>query len=372
MKSTVVIITDKVEYQSRLRNIVHTLMNNNYNVTILSGDAQYVKDYYEYRNVRVVNLPILYTQYKIISLVSQFVFNFQVYKNMQLIDYDFILCYNTIGLMAGASSKIMTKNKVLVYDSLELSVERYTGFKKKVWGFIQKICLRYCDKIIQAESNRLKYFQQLYNIPITKMVLLENYPLKKHSSGKNKRSPVDMVRVIYLGFIWGNRGYEELIHSFSLLNSNITLDIVGPGDEKYISYFKDIIYSKNISNVKILPAISPDEINEYLSNYDIGIFFYKNSNLNNYYCASTKMYNYINAGLAVISYNYPGIFDVIVKNKIGFCVNEITAEEIETAILTITNDNYLANITPELINTFSWEYQEHQLLSIFQNRTPQS
>ena len=78
-----------------------------------------------------------------------------------------------------------------------------------------------------------------------------------------------------------------------------------------------------------------------------------------------KFYEYIDNGLAIISYKYPGMIELIEKKKIGVCIDKITAEILERAIKTIIKNNYFANISPELRLSFTWETQEDKYLSIF-------
>jgi hypothetical protein len=94
--------------------------------------------------------------------------------------------------------------------------------------------------------------------------------------------------------------------------------------------------------------------------------FYENINLNNYYCAPNKFWDYINNGLAVITYKFPGLMDVIEKNQIGVCVEEITAMTVKDAIEKINTNNYYRNLE-NLQGQFIWENQEENFLSIFAN-----
>ena len=234
--------------------------------------------------------------------------------------------------------------------------------QKIIWGFIQKRVLPKADIIIHAEINRLNYFVRKHNLNKGSQKLVCNYPVKIKNIEKKISKK---IRVIYLGVIHPNRQVEDLVNAFKNLKLNIILDIVGPGDEKYINKIKTKI--KKHKNINVLPSIKQDHINDFLKNYDIGIAFYSNSNLNNYYCAPNKIFQYIANRLAIITNNYPGLINVVEDNNIGVCVDDVNSESICSAINKIIENNLSTNISKKIINKFSWESQKEEFLSIFKN-----
>jgi glycosyltransferase involved in cell wall biosynthesis len=144
---------------------------------------------------------------------------------------------------------------------------------------------------------------------------------------------------------------------------NISLDIIGPGDKIYIDNLKQEIVG--YENIRILPGVSQKDIDELLPQYDIGFAFYSNTNLNNYYCAPNKIFQYINNRVAIISNDYPGLISLVQNNKIGVCVNKINEEQLESAIRKIQKEQLYNNITDELRFNYSWNTQEDNFLSLF-------
>lgn len=364
-KKIAIVFTGMLKYEIRLQNQIVSLRKHGAEVTMFSGNEQNNSSIAKKYDVKIICIPIRYNKYKIYSFVQQLLFCFNVYKKLAKVKFDFIICYNLTTLIAGTLAKRKNPNIYLIFDSLELAVESYSGtIKKMTWGMLQKRCLPYCDIIIHAEKNRLNYFKKLHNLPSEKLVLLENYPLKRDAVFQLKK-PDKYVNLIYLGAIMPNRAYLELIKSFSKLDDNLRLDIVGFGSENYVKIVEKEIRLNNAENVRIIPPVPHDNIPELFKKYHIGVLFYENVNLNNYYCAPSKIYDYFNNGLPVISYKYPGLIDLTEKNKIGVCIDEMSPEELKHAIKTIIEKNYFANITPELRHTFIWESQEERYLSLF-------
>jgi len=351
-------------HNSRLQKQIRSLRKQGYEITLFSGNIKNEPSFAERFNISIVKKPIKYNKIKLNSFIQVMMFCVKVSRLLIKQRFDAIVCCALGTLLAGVLTKRKVFNTYLVFDSKELAVERYRGIKKILWNLIQKLSLLYCDIIIQAEENRLEYFKKLHNIPDEKMVLIQNFPLKEETDFELK-NPEKFINIIYLGVIMPGRGYIKLIKAFSQMNDKIKLDIVGFGGKRFVNEVKKEIREHNIKNVQLLPPVPRNEISLLLKNYHIGLFFYENINLNNYYCAPNKFYDYFHNGLAVISYRYPGLIDLIEGNKIGVCISEINSEELKSAINTIVSNNYFANITYNLRENFTWEIQEERYLSIF-------
>lgn len=59
------------------------------------------------------------------------------------------------------------------------------------------------------------------------------------------------------------------------------------------------------------------------------------------------------------------IKDILEKNRVGFCIENIDIRNDTNAINTIMNNKYHNNITPEIRLRYNWENQEERYLEIF-------
>jgi len=368
-KNIAIIHIGKIAYQTRLLKQIRTLQSVDYNITVFVGNELYYgakNDNVDSQafNFKTVNYKVWQGRtLKIITFINLLKFNLKIGRNIAKGNFDYVICEELNTLLSGVIAKIFRKNIKLIFDNNELSVERYSGIKKPIYNFIQKKCVPYCDIIIHAEINRLKYFQNKYNLSHKTQFLIENFPYSNEGHiyvGNIERGK----KVIYLGAITPNRCIKEIVDSFKRL-PDFSLDIVGFGSDDYLQELTTYIKDIKAINVSVLPPVQPEMIPQLLLNYSIGIATYMNSNLNNYYCAPNKIYQYLHSGLAVITNNYPGLIDVIEKNKIGCCIGKIDAESIQAAAEDILLYNYNHNITPSLLVRFSWEYQIENYLNIF-------
>ena len=360
-KKVAIVFIGRLEFQGRLLKQIDTLYRNQFDVTVFIGNINN-----EERNLDKFKFPIhsyevSYDKAKIFSFFNQIYFCFVVARKIRQLSFDLVQCCGLATLLVGVFVKRMSKEVHIVYDSTELSIERYKGLKRFMWGRIQQFALKYCEYVIHAETHRAEYFKNSYNLPERQIVVIGNYPRLNQMTMKMEiRKP---IRFIYLGIISKGRHYEDVVLAFSKLKMEYRLDIIGPGPRNYIQKITNLVKSSNY--IQTLPPIRNEEVYSFLEHYDVGLAFYENTNLNNYYCAPNKIYDYIRAGLPVISNNYPGLVDVIEKNRIGVCVAEVTAESISKAIDSILSEEMFRNITDELKKKFSWEAQENLYCSIF-------
>jgi len=136
----------------------------------------------------------------------------------------------------------------------------------------------------------------------------------------------------------------------------VSFDLVGFfGSRKYRMEVEDVLNRCRADNIRVMPPVAHNDIYSFLENYDVGLAFYKNTNLNNYYCAPNKVYDYIQLGMPVITNNYPGLTEIIGDNKIGVCIPEVNTLQLQMAVKDIQGHHIL--IPDTVRRRYSWEHQ---------------
>jgi starch synthase len=102
------------------------------------------------------------------------------------------------------------------------------------------------------------------------------------------------------------------------------------------------------------------KILHYMASCDIGTAFYRNTNMNNYYCASNKIYEYIALGKEILTNNYPGLLEVVAKNGYGICLEEVTAQSLAEAYRRCMTFDRRSQV-----QTYFWEDNEYILLQLY-------
>ena len=354
-----------LENSSRILKQIRLLQKNNIAVDIYVGNENDIVQDFDKLSINVFSNNIKHGGiFKYKSFVNPIRFCFKTTKSINKEVYNYIVCQELTTLTAGYLAKLLNKSIILIFDNNELSVERYNGLKKAIWSKIQKITLPTCDYIVHADPYRKEYFIEKYNLDPDKQVLVCNYPHYKKKIVKERKG--DKINIIYLGVIHPNRNIEEIIEAFTKVDLDASFDIIGPGEQKYINKLKEKIKKNN--NINILPSVAQNIIDNILGKYDIRFAFYSNTNLNNYYCAPNKIFQYINNKVAIVTNNYPGLKKIVENNNIGVCIEEINAEKLHSSITKIINEKLYNNITDELRVSYSWETQEDNFLSLFKMR----
>jgi hypothetical protein len=97
---------------------------------------------------------------------------------------------------------------------------------------------------------------------------------------------------------------------------------------------------------------------------DIGTAFYSNININNYYCASNKLYEYIAMGKPVITNDYPGLLERVERFGQGICLKEITLSNLAKAFGRASDS---LSISPGTKRYF-WDQHEYVLSDLYNCR----
>jgi glycosyltransferase involved in cell wall biosynthesis len=278
-----------------------------------------------------------------------------------------IHCHDLNSLLAGVWAKRRTGAK-LVFDAHELMPESMGGLRQEVWGRIEMRCIDRCDRIIMPEINRIAYFKSKYP-SVSEVVLLENFPRQADIP----RQRYDLFRatypirsdqriVLHTGLIAGKRHVEELIDSMSLCDERFVLVLLGMTFKGYSEIVKSKIKKLGLDKTVFLHDPVPQtQILRYMASCDIGTAFYRNTNINNVYCASNKLYEYIALNKAVLTNDYPGLLEAVQKWRQGICLDEVTPQSLTDAYLRAADP---ATVMPGKKKSF-WEDQEERLVDVY-------
>ncbi len=359
-----------LKYKGRLLKQIATLQEAGYQCILIHGQVETQKPIYKEYSFKVVPIRVKRSTNKILNFTRHLNFNIQASTLIRNMRPDFVLCEELYGSLSGAIVKITNPKIVFIFDCNELFM--HMGMKQVkllLWRPIHNLVYSKADVVLHAENQRLQFCKNKYKNS-AKHVLLENLPKVNLIPNSYKRTPNKKIRVLYLGAFLPDRCCEEIILAFAGLSTEFaSCDFIGFGNPKYQSKLENLIKESDISNVRILPPVSHDSMLKTIESYDIGLAFYRNLNLNQYYCAPNKIYDYLICGLPVISNNYPGLLDVLEQNQIGVCISQITPNHLTDALTKIINNDLQKNITKEIKHKYNWTSQVSTYLDLFVKRS---
>jgi glycosyltransferase involved in cell wall biosynthesis len=371
-KSCAFVYVGELDYRGRLRKEIRTLCRAGIRCRLLLGNITRTCTNQTDYDFPVTDFATPRYKSKTRFFLSLLPFAWNCGNRIARSNADVVFCVGIFAALAGVVVKWFKPSIHLVFDNNELYLESFRNpIKRMVWRPLQKLIVRSSDHIIHAEPNRMEYFQKVHGGNDKPHSVIENFPNYYPPIARNpvKEHPIP---VVYLGVLGDDRYTEELIETARTMEGEITLDLVGFGTPAALKKVHDLYRSDPPSNLRILPAVPYDQISELLKNYLIGIAFYKNTNLNNYFCAPNKVYDYLMSGMTVIANDYPGLRSVLEVQKLGACVSEVTPKDMQHAISRILSENRWTNITDEVRHQYSWEAQESKLLEICNPSSPRN
>jgi glycosyltransferase involved in cell wall biosynthesis len=181
-----------------------------------------------------------------------------------------------------------------------------------------------CDSIIQEYSK--SGFTNQFLIRNTKPV----YPLQPKFNG------VKDVHMIHHGVCNASRKIELTIESMKHLPDNYFLDLMLVPDR--IVFPKLLELAKSDKRIRFLDPVPTKQIPEFINSYDIGLFLLPPSNFNYLNALPNKLFEFIQARLAIVVSPNPEMKALVEQYEMGVVSKDYSAEEFAKAIRSIDSD----------------------------------
>jgi len=259
----------------------------------------------------------------------------------------------------------------LVYDSHELFCEVpelvHTPTKKRIWEKVEKSIvpkLKYCITVNKSIAN---WFEDKYKVKFNVIRNIGNPPsITKIKSRGELGLPTDKKIVLIQGAgINIQRGAEETVEAFQYIN-NAALYIIGGGD--VIEQLKQMVTDLKLENkVFIKGKMTADELYHYTANVDLGLTVDKDNNINYHFSLPNKLFDFINAGVPVLSTPLPEIKAIIDSYNIGDFIQSHDPKHIASKIeemLNSANYNTWKENTKKAKAENNWQKEKKVLASI--------
>ena len=197
------------------------------------------------------------------------------------------------------------KKVPLVYDSHEffLGVPEIQNKKmvKFIWKLIERIIFPRLKHVFTVNESIAKLYQNAYNVNVK---VLRNVPeqtkidLIKTKSNLNLPSQKPVV-ILQGSGINVDRGAEELLEAIAL-QDQFFLCVIGKGD--VFEKLRERALRQDLSKkTMFMDAIPYEEMMQYTMLSDIGVSLDKPNNLNYEFSLPNKFFDYIKAGIPVVS-----------------------------------------------------------------------
>jgi len=288
--------------------------------------------------------------------------------------YDFLVSNDLDTLLPNfLVSKL--KRIPLVYDSHEY----FTGvpeiqnrpFVKWVWKSIEKLVFPQLKYVMTVSDSIAIQYEKDYGLkPLTvRNCSVITELIVPFSRDELKIDPYHLLLIMQGTGINVDRGGEELIDAIAITD-NVSLLVIGSGD-KFQSLIDKTIKTGLSDRIRFISKLPWQELMRYTRSSDVGLSLDKNSNVNYNFSLPNKLFDYMSAGIPVISSDLPEISKILAEYKCGIVISEVTKDEISNAIKKLRDNHGLLSelkqnsvIASESIN---WETESLKVVELYRS-----
>lgn len=264
----------------------------------------------------------------------------------------------------------------LVYDSHELFLEQgLTWLDRRKWGVIEKKYICYADYVITVNESIAVALAACYHIKRPAVIMnktsaavpsaFDREAVRKKIR-KQYHIPQDQAVLLYQGGLVESRNLLGLIDIIRQCKGSWSLVFLGSGD--YQKKLKE--YAAEDKQVYFIDEVPQKDLLEHtIGLADMGIIPYAGDCLNNYYCTPNKLFEFIAAGIPILTNDLPEVAKVVAGYDIGKVVDIFDTQKVALILDDILAgheqiDRYRCNIAG-IQKEYSWEYEAHILLDIY-------
>lgn len=208
-----------------------------------------------------------------------------------------------------------------------------------------------------------KYYDKLYSCYLSELDLLINVSdgiaekcLRKYKVrsivipnvalysdiGISENANESKIKLVYHGAILPGREIDEMINMMKILGEGYVLYIIGASTDYNREYFTKLQkLATNFTNVRFEKPVSFQEIIPTINKYDIGIYILKPNGFNNKYALPNKLFEYLQAKLAIAISPSIEMKKIVEKYNIGVVAEDFTAEGLAKKIKRLTKQDII-------------------------------
>lgn len=259
------------------------------------------------------------------------------------------------------------------YDTHEYAIEEYRQYLD--WRFTRVAIAKAIEGIGLRESlvsstvsqGIADDLQRIYRLPRA-VLEIRNMPYR----GATELRPCapGVIRVLYHGLVVPDRGLEECVRSVRLWRDEFEFYLRGPVSDAFRAELERIAEQAGVAaRVHFLPPVPmTDLVARAREDGDIGLFAPKPLTRHYRFVLPNKLFEYVQAGLAICVSDLPDMAKVVRAHDLGHLVAKVTEQDIADAINRFSRedvDRYKRNAVAASAE-LCWEVESRKMLTAYE------
>jgi glycosyltransferase involved in cell wall biosynthesis len=292
-------------------------------------------------------------------------YNLRLCQYLLFASYDVVCSIDLDTLPAGCFATLL-RRKRRVFDAHEYFTEvpevTHRTVVKKIWDMIGRICLPFYRHAYTVGQGLADIFKKKYGLPFA---VIRNVPVFRDVPVTKKEKPFILL---YQGALNEGRGIETALEALQYL-PDVQLWLAGEGDLSDALRHRSEVLGLG-DRVRFLGFVKPAELPGYTAQAWLGINLLENKGLSYYHSLANKFFDYIQAGVPVLTMNFPEYRALNTQWEVGVLLDELQPETVANAINKLLIDKGLYQRLQENClaarHSWNWEAEQKTLLAFWQ------
>ena len=317
-------------HDTRIMNLRESLTSEGFGVRIIGFDWL-TPGFEPIRNDDIVILKLRKTAFSILFYLT---FKLKLLRELFNTNADIYFAEDIYTLPFVKVRSLFGKSKIY-YNSRELYAflggHRNRRVLQKIMTSIERFFIKHLDLVLTTGEMDSKFLEDFYGIKNT--LVIRNIPKLQQLSNKinlHEKLKLDSSQkiLLYQGVLIDGRGVELLINQLDK-NENAVFVLLGAGEKQ--DQWEELARNKGlVDRVFFLGSIPQDELINYTAAADIGICLIENISVSYYHALPNKLFEYIMAGLPVISSDLPQMKQIVEQYEVGKVIDIENDEVVES------------------------------------------